>query len=63
MLAGGDPDQQLMNVLGMDASSMTFQGRSVMGDVFLWNLLRFMGTSTTFEQAWWGDFNGCTEFT
>ena len=57
MLAGGDPDQQLMNVLGMDASSMTFQGRSVMGDVFLWNLLRFMGTSTTFEQAWWGDFS------
>jgi hypothetical protein len=57
MLAGGDPDQQLMSVLGMDASSMNFQGRPVMGNVFLWNLLWFLGFPTAFQQAWWGDFS------
>jgi hypothetical protein len=57
MLAGGDPDQQLMNVLGMDASSMNFQGRPVMGNVFLWNLLWFFGIPAQYQQAWWGDFS------
>jgi hypothetical protein len=31
-----DPDTDLMQVLGMDASSMTFRGRPVIGDEFFW---------------------------
>ncbi len=57
MLAGSDPDQSLMSVLGMDASSMNFQGRPVMGNAFLWNLLNFLGVPVPFEQAWWGNFS------
>jgi|GEM_PF-1584605 len=60
MLAGSDPDQSLMSILGMDASSMNFQGRPVMGNVFLWNFLNFLGVSVPFEQAWWGNYSGAT---
>jgi hypothetical protein len=53
MQRGGDPDQNLMSVLGMDASSMNFQGRQVMGSLFLWNLLGFFGAPPAFQAAWW----------
>jgi hypothetical protein len=53
MQRGGDPDQNLMSVLGMDASSMNFQGRSVVGNMFLWNLLGFMGVSQPFQTTFW----------
>lgn len=55
MQRGGDPDQNLMSVLGMDASSMNFQGRSVVGDAFLWNLLNFFGVPIPFLNQWWLD--------
>jgi hypothetical protein len=56
MQRGGDPDQNLMSVLGMDASSMNFQGRPVMGSLFLWNLLGFLGVPQAFQATWWQDF-------
>ena len=56
MQRGGDPDQNLMSVLGMDASSMNFQGRPVMGSLFLWNLLGFLGAPQAFQATWWQDF-------
>ena len=55
MQRGGDPDQNLMSVLGMDASSMNFQGRSVVGGAFLWNLLNFFGVPIPFLNQWWLD--------
>jgi hypothetical protein len=55
MQRGGDPDQNLMSVLGMDASSMNFQGRTVLGNVFLWNLLNFFGVPASFQGQWWQD--------
>jgi len=39
----GDPDKELVGVLGMDASSMSFRGRKVLGDDFLWNYVFFLG--------------------
>ncbi|MGA2420528.1 MAG: hypothetical protein ABSG69_10615, partial [Candidatus Acidiferrum sp.] len=56
MQRGGDPDQNLMSVLGMDASSMNFQGRQVMGSFFLWNLLGFLGAPPAFQASWWQNF-------
>ncbi|WP_260735077.1 hypothetical protein [Tunturiibacter lichenicola] len=53
MQNSGDPDQQLTSVLGMDASSMAFRGRTVLGDDFLWNYLNLLRTPTTTEQSWW----------
>ncbi len=55
MQRGGDPDQNLMSVLGMDASSMSFQGRTVLGNTFLWNLLNFFAVPATFQGTWWQD--------
>src|SRR5262249_54790981 len=55
MQRGGDPDQQLMAVLGMGASSMTFQGRAVLGNTFLWNYLNFLGVPAQFQGQWWQD--------
>jgi hypothetical protein len=57
MQTGSDPDQSLTSILGMDASSMNFQGRPVMGDAFLWNFLNFLGMPVAFEQAWWSNFS------
>jgi hypothetical protein len=48
----GDPDQSLMSVLGMDASSMMFRGRPVLGDAFLWNFLHFLGLPDTSQRQW-----------
>lgn len=49
----GDPDAQLVQVLGMDASSMTFRGRQVLGDDFLWNYAIFQGIEIPLLNTWW----------
>lgn len=49
----GDPDAQLVAALGMDASSMAFRGRTILGDGFLWNYLSFIHTPPATQQAWW----------
>jgi hypothetical protein len=49
----GDPDQELVQVLGMDASSMTFRGRKVLGDDFLWNYINFLGFDFDMMNPWW----------
>jgi hypothetical protein len=51
----GDPDKELTGVLGMDASSMTFRGRQVFGDDFLWNYIRFLGVSQATLDQWQAD--------
>jgi hypothetical protein len=56
MQRGQDPDKNLMAVLGMDASSMTFQGREVMGPAFLWNWLSFLGVPQSFQGQWWQNY-------
>ena len=53
MQSSGDPDAQLVQVLGMDASSMTFRGRQVFGDDFLWNYINFQGVSIPLINPWW----------
>jgi hypothetical protein len=49
----GDPDTDLAHVLGLDASSMTFRGRSVLGDQLLWNLMSFLDLPPGGVAAWW----------
>jgi hypothetical protein len=49
----GDPDQELVSVLGMDASSMTFRGRKVFGDDFLWNYMFFIDIPFVSINLWW----------
>jgi hypothetical protein len=49
----GDPDAELVKVLGMDASSMTFRGREVLGDEFLWNYVAFLGIEFPVLNSWW----------
>lgn len=56
MQRGGDPDQNLMSVLGMDASSMNFQGRPVLGNAFLWNFWNFLGVPQAFQGQLWQDY-------
>ncbi|HEU4414552.1 MAG TPA: hypothetical protein VFT65_07180 [Candidatus Angelobacter sp.] len=53
MQNSGDPDAQLAQVLGMDASSMTFRGRQVLGDDFLWNYITFQGIQVPIVNPWW----------
>ena len=53
MQNSGDPDAQLVGALGMDASSMSFRGRKVLGDDFLWNYGLFSGISTQSLNTWW----------
>jgi hypothetical protein len=48
----GDPDKELIGLLGMDASSMTFRGRQVFGDFFIWNYLNFLGPSPATINQW-----------
>jgi hypothetical protein len=55
MQTTGDPDAQLVALLGMDASSMTFRGRQVFGDDFLWNYLNILGVSLPVANKWWAD--------
>jgi hypothetical protein len=49
----GDPDTQLVQVLGMEASSMAFRGREVLGDDFLWNYALFQGIEIPVLNSWW----------
>ncbi|MGC2109993.1 MAG: hypothetical protein WA655_10785 [Candidatus Korobacteraceae bacterium] len=49
----GDPDAELIALLGMDASSMTFRGRKVLGDTFLWNYALFNGITPAVFNTWW----------
>jgi hypothetical protein len=53
MQNAGDPDAQLLSVLGMDASSMIFRGRTVLGDDFLWNYALFKSIGPQAFNAWW----------
>jgi hypothetical protein len=39
--------------LGMDASSMAFRGREVLGDEFLWNYALFQGIEIPVLNGWW----------
>ena len=48
--ATADPDSDLAQVLGMDASAIDFRGRQVIGDDLMWNLLGFLGAA---RQEWW----------
>lgn len=49
----GDPDAELVGLLGMDASSMTFRGRKVLGDDFLWNYAMFQSIDPAIFTPWW----------
>jgi hypothetical protein len=49
----GDPDAELVQILGMDASSMTFRGREILGDEFLWNYIDFLGIEFPVINPWW----------
>ncbi len=49
----GDPDAELIQILGMDASSMTFRGREVLGDDFMWNYITFLGIEFPVLNSWW----------
>lgn len=53
MQNAGDPDAQFAAVLGMDASSMAFRGRTILGDDFLWNYLTFLRLPASAQQTWW----------
>jgi hypothetical protein len=56
MQTAQDPDMDLMAVLGMDASSMMFQGRTVLGPEFLWNWLSFLGVPQSFQGQWYQNY-------
>ncbi len=49
----GDPDREMVGLLGMDASSLTFRGRKVLGDEFLWNYVLFQGIEIPVINPWW----------
>lgn len=51
----GDPDKELVGLLGMDASSMTFRGRQIFGDEFLWNYLTLLSIPPAVRNKWWTD--------
>ncbi len=51
--AGQDPDQALVGILGMEASSMDFRARAVLADEFLWNWLNFLGFNFGQSSGWW----------
>lgn len=51
----GDPDKELASVLGMDASSMTFRGRKILGDDFLWNYMIFINIPFASISLWWNE--------
>lgn len=53
MASTGDPDRELVALLGMDASSLTFRGRKVLGDEFLWNYVLFQGIEIPVINPWW----------
>ena len=51
----GDPDAELIGLLGMDASSINFRGRMALGDDFLWNLMIFLGFPPAMMASWLAD--------
>jgi hypothetical protein len=51
--ATNDPDTDLAGVLGMDASSLDYRGRRVIGDDLLWNMLTFLNPKTPPTEEWW----------
>jgi len=51
----GDPDAELIGLLGMDASSMNFRGRQAFGTDFWWNLMTFLGVPPAAMGAWLND--------
>jgi len=51
----GDPDAQLIGLLGMDASSTNFRGRQVLGNDFLWNYMTFLEFPLAALNAWLAD--------
>lgn len=50
----GDPDSDLAQILGMDASSLDYRGRRVLGDDLLWNMLMFLDPKGP-SQEWWAE--------
>ncbi len=55
-IGGGDPDEELTSILGMDASSMTFRSRWAIGGVFMWNFLDWLGFDLGAQTDWWKQF-------
>ena len=51
--ATNDPDTDLAGVLGMDASSLDYRGRRVIGDDLLWNMLTFLNPTAPPTEEWW----------
>jgi hypothetical protein len=51
----GDPDAQLVGLLGMDASSENFRGRHVFGNDFLWNYMIFLEFPLAAMNTWLAD--------
>lgn len=49
----GDPDKEMIGLLGMDASSMTFRARQVFGAGFMWNYMSFFGIPLPTINQWW----------
>ena len=47
-----DPDQDLAHVLGMDASSIDFRARHVLGDEVMWNVFQLLAFGAGTEE-WW----------
>ncbi|MFM0330093.1 hypothetical protein [Paraburkholderia strydomiana] len=52
-IGAGNPDQDLLHVLGMDASSMHFDGREILGQNFLTNWQIFAGIPDVVRADWW----------
>jgi len=50
-----DPDQDLVRLLGMDASSMVYRARYVFGDGMLWALFPWLGFGDDVRQDWWDE--------
>ena len=51
--ASADPDADLVQVLGMDASSLAFRARHVIGDDVMWNLLQLLVVPANAIAQWW----------
>ena len=51
-VGAGDADQDLLHVLGMDASSMRFDGREFLGQNFIANWQAFAGVPDVVRQEW-----------
>jgi hypothetical protein len=47
-----DFDNDLVSVLGVDASSSTYVARPLVGTTFYWNLIGFLGAPVTLKDIW-----------